>query len=446
MNNKNNIVNMKKILLTIATALTVLSAFAQNEIKSVPAATKSLASAKEAVNNPKKNTKAATWIKYGQALIDAYNAPVGEIIVGMGQQELDLIGFKEKAAKEENVTLADVDYIKKVYADKDIYFGIGGQVAAIEVTKPIEENALALAVEAFSKAVSIDGGSKTLKDATQGIKSVNEKLNAEAITEYTLGNLGKSSVCFEKAAEALAAAPVCAIDTNAVYNAGLTAFMGGDMDRAKLFFQRSMTNNYFGTDGDVFYKLSVIADKQNDAEGGKAILKEGFEKFPQSQSILIGLINYYVKSGEGADELFSLLDKAKKNDPKNASLYYVEGNAYKNLGNMEAAAAAYDKCYDIDPTYNWGYIGKGMMFYDKAIEYQELASQEMDDAKWNELSKKFEVSLKSCIEPFEKAYELSTDPEIKRTVSEYLKNACFRFRGESEEYQQKYEKYAAAAE
>lgn len=437
---------MKKILLTVVALLTVFAANAQNEVKSVPAATKSLASAKEAVNNPKKNTKAATWIKYGQALIDAYNAPAGEILVGMGSQELDLIGFKEKPLKEEEVTVADVPYTKKVYADKNIYFASNGQVAIIEVTNPIEKDALPLAVEAFAKAVSIDGGAKTVKDATEGIKMVNEKLNSLAITEYSLNKLEESSVCFEKAAEALATAPVSALDTNAVYNAGLTAFMGGNMDRAKVFFQKSIENNYFGTDGDVYYKLSVIADKQNDAEGSKAILKEGFEKFPQSQSILIGLINYYVKSGEGADELFSLLDKAKKNDPKNASLYYVEGNAHKNLGDLEAASAAYDKCYEIDPTYNWGYIGKGIMFYEKAIEYQDLASKEMDDAKWSELSKKFEESLKSCIEPFEKAYELSTDPEVRRTVSEYLKNACFRFRGESDEYQQKYEKYAAAAE
>ena len=437
---------MKKILLTVVALLTVFAANAQNEVKSVPGATKSLASAKEAVNNPKKNTKAATWIKYGQALIDAYNAPAGEILVGMGSQELDLIGFKEKPLKEEEVTVADVPYTKKVYADKNIYFASNGQVAIIEVTNPIEKDALPLAVEAFAKAVSIDGGAKTVKDATEGIKMVNEKLNSLAITEYSLNDLNESSVCFEKAAEALATAPVSALDTNAVYNAGLTAFMGGNMDRAKVFFQKSIENNYFGTDGDVYYKLSVIADKQNDAEGSKAILKEGFEKFPQSQSILIGLINYYVKSGEGADELFSLLDKAKKNDPKNASLYYVEGNAHKNLGDLEAASAAYDKCYEIDPTYNWGYIGKGIMFYEKAIEYQDLASKEMDDAKWSELSKKFEESLKSCIEPFEKAYELSADPEIRRTVSEYLKNACFRFRGESDEYQQKYEKYAAAAE
>lgn len=436
---------MKKILLTVIALMTLFAANAQNEVKSVPAATKSLANAKEAVNNPKKNTKAATWVKYGQALIDAYNAPAGDLFVGMGEQEMQLLGFNEKPVSEESVTLEGVPFTKKVFADKNLYFNANGQVAVIEVTKPIEENALTMAIEAFSKAYELDNGAKTVKDLTAAIKTVNEKLNSEALTKYSLGNIAGASVCFEKAADALATAPVCGIDTNAVYNAGLTAFMAGNLDRAKTFFNRSLDNKYYGTDGEVFYKLSEIADRQNDADGCKAILQQGFEMFPQSQSILIGLINYYVKVGQGADELFSLLDKAKKNDPKNASLYYVEGNAHKNLGNIEAASAAYDKCFEIDPTYNWGYIGKGIMFYEKAIEYQELASKEMDDAKWNELSKKFEETLKGCIEPFEKAYELSSDPEIKRTVSEYLKNACFRFRTESDEFQQKYDKYAAAA-
>ena len=436
---------MKKILLTVIALMTLFAANAQNEVKSVPAATKSLANAKEAVNNPKKNTKAATWVKYGQALIDAYNAPAGDLFVGMGEQEMQLLGFNEKPVSEESVTLEGVPFTKKVFADKNLYFNANGQVAIIEVTKSIEENALTMAIEAFSKAYELDNGAKTVKDLTAAIKTVNEKLNSEALTRYSLGNIAGASVCFEKAADALATAPVCGIDTNAVYNAGLTAFMAGNLDRAKTFFNRSLDNKYYGTDGEVFYKLSEIADRQNDTDGCKAILQQGFEMFPQSQSILIGLINYYVKVGQGADELFSLLDKAKENDPKNASLYYVEGNAHKNLGNIEAASAAYDKCFEIDPTYNWGYIGKGIMFYEKAIEYQELASKEMDDAKWNELSKKFEETLKGCIEPFEKAYELSSDPEIKRTVSEYLKNACFRFRTESDEFQQKYDKYAAAA-
>ena len=43
---------------------------------------------------------------------------------------------------------------------------------------------------------------------------------------------------------------------------------------------------------------------------------------------------------------------------------------------------------------------------------------------------------------FEQAYEVTKDNEIKITVAEYIKNACFRFRTDPE-YQAKYEKYEA---
>ena len=80
-----------------------------------------------------------------------------------------------------------------------------------------------------------------------------------------------------------------------------------------------------------------------------------------------------------------------------------------------------------------------------AVDLQDKASQEMNDAKYMALMGEFEKALKGCIEPFEKGFELTKDPEIKRSIAEYLKNACFRFRSEGEEFQAKYDKYNAAA-
>ena len=156
---------------------------------------------------------------------------------------------------------------------------------------------------------------------------------------------------------------------------------------------------------------------------------------------MIGLINYYISSGENTEELFNLFKKAQANEPNNASLYYVEGNARKKLGQNDEALAAYDKATQINPNYEWGYIGKGIQLYDMAVDLQDKASQEMNDAKYMALMGEFEKTLKACIEPFEKAFELTKDNEIKANIAEYLKNACFRFRTEGDEYQAKYDKY-----
>ena len=158
------------------------------------------------------------------------------------------------------------------------------------------------------------------------------------------------------------------------------------------------------------------------------------------------LINYYISSGEDTNRLFQLLDNAKKNEPNNASLYYVEGNIHRQLGNGEAAIAAYNKCSEINPEYEFGYIGAGIYYYELAVKLQQDADLEMDNTKYQALLGEFEVALKNCVEPFEKAFELSKDAEVKVSVAEYLKNACFRFRNESAEFQAKYDKYNAASQ
>ena len=44
---------------------------------------------------------------------------------------------------------------------------------------------------------------------------------------------------------------------------------------------------------------------------------------------------------------------------------------------------------------------------------------------------------------FEKAFEITKDDNIKVAVSEYLKNACYRFSYDDEAYKEKYDKYDA---
>ena len=124
------------------------------------------------------------------------------------------------------------------------------------------------------------------------------------------------------------------------------------------------------------------------------------------------------------------------------TLFYVEGNARKKLGQNAEALAAYDKAIAVNPNYEWGYVGKGILLYDMAAEVADKASTEMNDAKYMELMGEFENYLKGCVAPFEQAFELISDQDIKSSIAEYLKNACFRFRSESAEFQEKYDKYS----
>lgn len=433
---------MKKIALALALIASLQIADAQVK---TPSAAKSAAEKAQAdAANPKKNTKVATWTKLGQAYIDAYAAPAGNAWVGASKQELALVMGNMKPSKSEVVELNGQQMTKDTYENCNFYYSANDVLQIIEVTKPVYADALDKAFKAFNEAAKVDVKNTKAADIANALKDISGKLVQEAYNQYTFGNMKAASEFFEKAAVVSATKPCAAVDTNSFYNAGFTAQIAGDNDRAKKMYDICLNDyKYEGEGGEIYAKLADLSDKAGNKEEMKKYLETGFSRFPQSQSILIGLINYYISSNEDTGRLFDLINEAKKNEPNNASLWYVEGNINSQLGKTEDAIAAYEKCAEINPDYEYGFIGEGILFYNKALELQEKAQAEMDDAKYQKLAEEFEAALKNCIAPFEKAFNLTKDDALKVNVAEYLKNATYRFRDEDDNFKAAYEKYSA---
>ncbi len=433
---------MKKTLIVLALLASLQVANAQSNVNS---AAKAVESALAASQNEKKATKVATWLKLAQTYLDAYGAPAGNVWLGADQASLQLSMGNEKPVSVEAVTLGDGQYTKQVFENKNLYINSAGQLAIIEVTKPVVENALGKALEAYKKAYEVDEKHAKDKEISEGIKSINEKLSQEAYYAYSLGDVKKAESFFEAAFDAAAQKPYEKVDTSSLYNAAFTAWSVQDFSKAKTLFDKCISYGYYADKGEVYAKLSDCAAHIDTTAAGKTAAKEylekGFAQFPTSESIVFGLINYYMTSGEGTDRLFELLQQAKATSPDNASLYYVEGQAYKQIGDLDKAAKAYDESAAKDPKYVFAYIGKGQMYYDKALELQEKAQNELDDSKYMALVQEFEVTLKKCIDPFEQAYLVCEDASIKSTIAEYLKQIYYRFRDQDTKYQAGYEKY-----
>ena len=434
----------------MALALVLAVQAADAQVKSPEAAKKSLDSAIAASKDAKKAAKVATWTKLASAYMDAYNAPAGSAWVGASKAELQLIMGSEKPVSVESAVLGGEPCTKEVYANKDLYFNQNGQLVMIYVTKPVVEDALAGACQAYAQAYEVDLKKSKLKDITAGLENVAKKYYEDGMNKYMLDDLAGASELFGKAAEASAVAPLSKVDTTALYNAGFTAWMVKDLANAKKYFEACIDAQYYYEGGEVFAKLADVYSQLDNKTAARDILEAGFTKFPQSQSILIGLINYYLTNNEDPNRLFELITLAKANEPNNASLYYVEGNIYVELRKADPengdsyiakAAEAYDACSTINPDYEFGHIGKGIMYYNIAIELQEKAAAELDDAKWVQLNKQFSEALKNALEPFEKAYAVSKDNGLKVNVAEYLKNIYYRFSSDGPEWEEGYRKY-----
>ena len=443
---------MKRIFIALALVLSLQVADAQ--VKSPAAVKKAVETAEAASQDPKKNIKPATWLKLAEAYMNAYTNPAGIGWVGASKQELQMLMAGQQPLSVEQAEVAGEAYTKEVYATCNYYFNGAGVLQIIEVTAPLYEDALENARVAYYEANKVDAKQAKLKDVNAGLEDIARKYINDAFNSYQFGDLAGASVLFEKAAKAAATEPLNKIDTTAVYNAGFTAWMVQDYERAKSFFLECLAVPYYHEDGEVYSKLADVYAKLGDKAMTVETLEKGFSQFPQSQSILIGLINYYLENNENPERLFELIDMAKKNEPNNASLYYVEGNIYNELRQAtkddEAKAAeylakavqAYDACEGVNPAYEFGHIGKGVMYYNYAIELQEKANLEFDDKKYMALVEQFEAALMNSLEPFEKAFAVSADNNLKVSIAEYLKNIYYRFVSKGAEYEAGYNKYA----
>ena len=443
---------MKRIFIALALVLSLQVANAQ--VKSPAAVKKAVETAEAASQDPKKNIKPTTWLKLAEAYMNAYTNPAGIGWVGATKQELQMLMAGQQPLSVEQAEVAGEAYTKEVYATCNYYFNGAGVLQIIEVTAPLYEDALENARVAYYEANKVDAKQAKLKDVNAGLEDIARKYINDAFNSYQFGDLAGASVLFEKAAKAAATEPLNKIDTTAVYNAGFTAWMVQDYERAKSFFLECLAVPYYHEDGEVYSKLADVYAKLGDKAMTVETLEKGFSQFPQSQSILIGLINYYLENNENPERLFELIDMAKKNEPNNASLFYVEGNIYNELRQAtkddEAKAAeylakaveAYDACEGVNPAYEFGHIGKGVMYYNYAIEIQEKANLEFDDKKYMALVEQFEAALMNSLEPFEKAFAVSADNNLKVSIAEYLKNIYYRFVSKGAEYEAGYNKYA----
>jgi len=435
---------MKKILLALAVLAAGTAAYAQSAVKSTSEVRSAVETALADTQNEKKATKPATWMKLGQAYLDAYNSAQGSGIIGSSVAEVNIMMSKSKYT-ESKKTLGNENYTVRKYPTANYYFTSAGRLEFIETTRPIIAGSLDKALKAYSEAQTRDVKGQKKKDLLAALSTIVDKYSMEAVLNYSLGKYAESSACFEKQAQASEAAPLCVVDSNAVYNAGFTALLAKDLDRAENLFVKCLDIKYYGKGGEVFYKLSEIATQKGDLKKSKEYLEQGFSMFPDSESILVGLINYYVTSGDNPQKVFELLDKVKEKSPNNPSLYSVEGDIHEKLGEYDEAVASWKKSVEIDPNYASGYFAEGYHYMkradDIAKEATELPAKEWK--KYDELVAQYEQCLVKALPLLVKAYGLEKDEARKNAYAGLIKNASFRLREKDASYQAIYDEYKA---
>lgn len=431
---------MKRITLALLLALSVTMAVAQP--KTPADAQKAVDKALAASQDAKKALKPATWITLADAYIAAYDQPTKSVLQNSSQMEVKMFLKDQKILNtSERKGAEGAVYTVDEYADKDLYYNESGVLDFWIVTKPaVEGDLLGEAQKALLKAYEIDEKKSKAKDIAEKLEGIHQRLNTEAFAYYLSGDAKKASEYFKKTTAAYDNPVLNKFDSINVYYTGMVASFAQNHDLAIESYKACAEKGFY-QDGNVFSNLADIYRQKGDTTSWKAVLEQGFEAYPQSQGILVGLINLYRETGDNPQKMFDLLHQAQANEPSNASLFYVEGDIYKQLGEVEKAEEMYIKSSSVDPKYFYGFLGCGILYYEKAVDIQNEASEVFDDAKYMELNNLMEATLKKSIEPFEKAFSIAEAHDVKVAIAEYLKNIYFRLRGSDESYPALYEKY-----
>ena len=427
---------MKKLLFTLALVCSLQFAFAQKpDAEMQKAVDKALSAAQDA----KKATKANTWMNLAKAYWTAYNNPIANIAPGLDKNTFKMMN-KEQPASISNVTIGGEEYEKMQLSHVDVYFNQAGMLAIVDVTKPsVPGDLLGEAAKAYVKAFELGAKDKDVYPKLQEV--VNAYYN-DAFTAYSLGDMPKASDLFKGAADWSLTAPCSVRNDDAAYNCAFTALASKNYDRAIQYYNKCLENGYT-SEGNIYASLSECALAQADTLSAKNYLATGLTSFPDNASILTSLINLYLQTNEDPKKIVELLDEAKKAMPDNPSLYYVEGNILAGIKDYDAALTAYNEALKIEPKYDMAYYGIANVALKKSEDL--IAERDALDVrewkKYDELNEQVTKIFEGAIEPFEKCYEVSANPDVKAAAADFLKRLNFQLRGVDPKYQAAYEKW-----
>ncbi len=433
-NNNNNLIitEMKRFFITLAAVLMIVPTIGAQS-KEGSRALKDLAKAKEAIA---KKADASNYLKLGNAYADCYDAPINGLFLKNSAQQTALLLKGAIKLGSEQKEINGKTYNVDTYIDKEVYYTEQGVLAGYKVTKPLAEDALKNCLDAYDKAAELGASTKDLQPLYVALA---KRHWDAAMVGYNMQDYADASKAFEMSYLVNARPAVGALDTNGLIYAGIASVLAKDSKRSIEIFEKCVDLNI--ADGDIIAMLADSYKAQGDTVKCKEILGKGFERFPTNQGILVSLINTYLETNDDPEKIIVVLKKAQENEPTNASLVYAEGNLYKNMKQYDKCIELYRKAAELNPTYVFAPYNEGDTYYQMALDLQDKASMEPDDAKFAELNNQMNDCLKKAIEPFERAFSIAEDPEIKRGCAEYLKQIYFRFRDEKPEYQANYEKY-----
>ena len=406
------------------------------------------------LENPKKNTKASTWLAHGKAYTEAYILPTKEIGRGVPVQVLQMnVGepqnMYEGLFQGAPAIVLDYEYVD-IYVNPANYL-----IEGWNQKKAIKEDLAKTAIASLTKAYEMDPKieckvSSVALNLANALMQQGDALNA---VERTM----ESAECFELAYRAQSIVPSTKREGDNLFNAGMlvtmhAAALEGEaameaFARGEKLFNEVLATGYADANGHIYYYLFHCYYGQktkNEAEylaKAKEALLTGIKLFPKNNTILDGLMQFYTAEQGVGDpaELTDMIEASLQNDPTNYDLWFGRGRVYNAIKNYEECIKSFHKCAELRPDAFDANFYLGYFIIEKANDAVNTLNSNtgLSYDEYEVENMKINLIYADAIPWLERAHEIN--PADAATI-EFLNSLCFRLR-DMDGMMEKYNKY-----
>ncbi|MDR2891380.1 MAG: tetratricopeptide repeat protein [Alistipes sp.] len=385
----------------------------------------------------KKGAKSATWIKLGDAFLEAERMPVNGLYSTLSEETLKAT-FGQTTTRQEEMGGATVT----VYPYEHFTAWVsGGQVQFFLPTTVVDPAALDNAYDAYDHAYTMDA--KSARKVADGMENIRIRGMENGGAHFSLSKHLEASADFRRAYRASVHPAVNRLDTIALFYAGMTGVFGGDYENAIADLDRAIETGY-EADGET-YRLKFLALYNLDRkEESLEVLKKAVAIYPANEDIIDMLLRYYAENEGDPTGMIPMVEEAIAQNPDNANLYQGLARIYDKLNQVDNAIASIRKAVAIVPEDFLSNYLEGLYIVRKGdamnAELGNMAITSRD--QYQSALAEVNAVFASALPALEKAYSIT--PSEIATV-ELIKNLTFRLR-DDEAMNQKYEKYNALFE
>ncbi|MEM9856772.1 MAG: tetratricopeptide repeat protein [Bacteroidota bacterium] len=329
-----------------------------------------------------------------------------------------------------NIIDAAIEH-EKTKGDGKTWYYRGLIYASLDTTSNTEyqnlaANPLKTAMEAFAKADELQkGNSEYYISNANGLPELKTQ-QIQTLWGFYL-NKGVEAYQADKKEEAIEwlnkTKVVQPKDTTGYIYGGSIALAAQQYDAAAADYYTLIDDlNYQSKDA---YNSLIYIESSINKNDEKAIevIRRAKEQFPEDLDFAKSEVAALIRLGK-SEEAKVGLEKAIEKEPNNAALHFQMGIMEEELGNTEAAKAAYAKSTEVDPNYYNSAFNLAVLYYNEAVnlitERNNLGISKADLEKSKKMQVEIDDRLKKAMPYWEKVLELKPEERNALETLQYI--------------------------